>query len=56
MNNLNELNSEYEKLRLEYNECVHIIQDTIVRKSHVEQKMWKLELEIGNLKKSLEKA
>jgi hypothetical protein len=56
MNNLNELNSEYEKLRLEYNECVHIIQDTIVRKSHVEQKMWKLGLDIGNLKKSLEKA
>jgi hypothetical protein len=56
MNNLNELNSEYEKLRLEYNECVHIIQNTITRKSHVEQKMWKLGLDIGNLKKSLEKA
>jgi len=56
MNNLNELNSEYEKLRLEYNECVQIIQDTSVRNSHGEQKMWKLGLDIGNLKKSLEKA
>ena len=56
MNNLNELNSEYEKLRLEYNDYVHLIQETIIRKSQVEQKMWKLGMEITNLKKSLKKA
>jgi predicted nuclease with TOPRIM domain len=56
MDNLNKLNNEYERLRLEYNEYVHLIQETIIRKSQVEQKMWRLAAEIGNLKKSLEKA
>jgi predicted nuclease with TOPRIM domain len=56
MDDLNKLNNEYERLRLEYNEYVHLIQETIIRKSQVEQKMWRLAAEIGNLKKSLEKA